>query len=1011
MRLFWKIFTAVFLTMVGAVFIIAYFTTLKQIKDAEQHLVANYTTTGDFISREIEHYQVESRWPFDRLNRLAKQQGFLFWWVVREDGVIHLADQTAMMGTNANDYFPQVTSGASREKVLLNWRENYGLFITPLEIGKKQWTFWLGFSLTQIWEIKKNIILLSLLISLAASLGLGTVLYLAIGHLVKPIADLTLAAASIGKGDLSPRVAIKSRDEIGQLADAFNQMAADLETTTVSRDYMDSILETMPGVLMVVDADASIITTNSSACRILGYAKGELTGKPMTKVLGRDQSLGPNLEKLFEAGDLTNREINYQTKDGCQVPVFLSSTVRRDAAGRISYIVCDALDITEHKKSEAALVESERRFRDLAENSAEWIWEVDPDGKYTYASPVVAELLGYRPEEVLAKHFYDLFHPEDREDLKQGAFRFFAQKLPFRDFINRNINKNGETVWISTSGVPILDEQGNLQGYRGADIDITARRQAEDALRANERFLTTVFASIQDGISILDLDYNIVRVNAAMEQTFPQAMPLVAKKCYTAYHGRSKPCEICPVRRTLETAQAAQDVVIERGAGDEILRYVDLSTFPLIDPASGKMNGVVESVRDITPEKQAEEALRRSEANLRQSQKMEAVGRLAGGVAHDFNNILTALIGYSELLQGKFEPGDPRLNDIEEIHKAAERAASLTRQLLAFSRKQIFAPKVLNLNNLILDLDKMLRRLLSEDIKLVTIPGENLGEVMADPGQMEQVLINLAVNARDAMPRGGVITIETQNVFLDAAYAQKYAEVQPGDYVMLAVSDTGSGLDEASRARIFEPFYTTKELGQGTGLGLSTVHGIIKQSGGHINVYSEVGQGATFKVYLPRLRQPVQAEAAAPVSCNFDRGAETILLVEDEDMVRQVARRILEMHGYTVLEAASGPEALLVSQQTQGPIHLMLTDVVMPGMSGGQTAERLQAERPELKVVFMSGHTENSIVHHGVLDPGVAFIQKPFRSDLLVHNVRLVLDQPPRADGLVKLQRKKTAVL
>ena len=345
------------------------------------------------------------------------------------------------------------------------------------------------------------------------------------------------------------------------------------------------------------------------------------------------------------------------------------------------------------------------------------------------------------------------------------------------------------------------------------------------------------------------------------------------------------------------------------------------------------------------------------------------------------------------------------MNDLEEIHQAADRAASLTRQLLAFSRKQIFAPKVLNLNNLILNLDKMLRRLLSEDIKLVTIPGENLGEVMADPGQIEQVIINLVVNARDATPRGGVITIETQNVFLDAAYAQKYVEVQPGDYVMLAVSDTGSGLDEASRARIFEPFFTTKKLGQGTGLGLSTVHGIIKQSGGHITVYSEVGQGATFKVYLPRLRQPVPAEAAAPPSCTLDRGTETILLVEDEDMVRQVARRILEMHGYTVLEAASGHDALLVSQKTQGPIHLMLTDVVMPGMSGGQTAERLQAQRPELKVLFMSGHTENSIVHHGVLDPGVAFIQKPFRSDLLVHKVRQMLDQPLSADALVKLQR------
>ena len=878
MRLFWKIFTAVFITLVAAIFFLAYFTTVKQITNAEQHLVEKYTTTGDLVSREMEHYQVESRWPFDRLNRLSKQEGFLFWWVVREDGVIHLADQAALMGTYARDYFPQAASRVSQDKVVLNWRENYGLFITPLEIGKKKWTFWLGFSLTQILDIKKNIILLSLLVSMAAALGVGTILYIVIGHMVKPIGDLTLAAASVGKGDLSHRVAIKSRDEIGLLANAFNQMAADLEMTTVTRDYMDSIMETMSGALIVVSPDARIITTNMSACRLLGYARRELIGAPMAKVLGRDQSLGPKLEKLFEADDLTNWELSYQTKDGCQVPVLLSSRVRRDAAGQISYIVCIAVDITQYKR-------------------------------------------------------------------------------------------------------------------------------AEEALRASESFLANIFDSILDGIIIIDTNFTILRTNPFMERRFPRALPLVGKKCYTAYHRRDKPCKECAAIRTMETGQADLKFETIRKKSGEIAEWVEIRSFPLLDPATGKVGGVIEYIRDISQQKQAEEALRLSEANLRQSQKMEAVGRLAGGVAHDFNNILTAIIGYSELLQGKFELVDPRRDDLEEIRRAAERASSLTRQLLAFSRKQIFAPKVINLNNLILNLDKMLRRLLSEDIKLNTIPVENLGEVMADPGQIEQVILNLAVNARDAMPRGGVITIETQNVFLDAAYAQKYVEVQPGDYVMLAVSDTGSGLDEASRARIFEPFFTTKKLGQGTGLGLSTVHGIIKQSGGHITVYSEVGQGATFKVYLPRLHQPVQAEAVAPACYTLDRGTETILLVEDEDMVRQVARRILEMHGYTVLEAASGPDALLVSQKAPGSIHLMLTDVVMPGMSGGETAERLQAQRPELKVLFMSGHTENSIVHHGVLDPGVAFIQKPFRSERLVHQVRQMLDQPLRADGLVKLQR------
>ena len=293
----------------------------------------------------------------------------------------------------------------------------------------------------------------------------------------------------------------------------------------------------------------------------------------------------------------------------------------------------------------------------------------------------------------------------------------------------------------------------------------------------------------------------------------------------------------------------------------------------------------------------------------------------------------------------------------------------------------------------------MLRRLIGEDIDLVTVPAEKLGMVMADPGQIEQVVINLVVNARDAMPQGGVITIETGNVILDAAYARSHLEVHPGPHVMVAVSDTGSGMDEASRARIFEPFFTTKELGKGTGLGLSTVHGIVKQSGGHISVYSEPGHGTTFKVYLPRLSRAEENEAAAPSNCLLHRGSETILLVEDEDMVRQVARRILEINGYTVLEADSGHAALSVSQQAPGPIHLMLTDVVMPGISGGETAQLLQAQRPDLRVLFMSGHTENSIVHHGVLDPGVAFLQKPFKHDLLVSKVREVLDSPATLHG------------
>jgi PAS domain S-box-containing protein len=514
--------------------------------------------------------------------------------------------------------------------------------------------------------------------------------------------------------------------------------------------------------------------------------------------------------------------------------------------------------------------------------------------------------------------------------------------------------------------------------------------QAQEQLKTSERFLNNIFASIQDGISILDKEYTILRVNSTMEQVYAHTVPLVGKKCYQAYHGRSEPCEVCPSRSTLATGKPAREEITEHDG--EAVAHVELSTFPFISQPAGKMTGVVEYVRNITEKKQAEEALHRSEEQLRQAVKMEAVGRLAGGVAHDFNNILTAITGYSELLLMNLPPGDPQRQEVEDIRQAAERAASLTRQLLAFSRKQVLQPRRLDLNRVVGDMDKMLRRIIGEDIDLVTVLGENLGTVQADPGQIEQVVMNLAVNARDAMPHGGKLTLETANVDLDPAYAEEHLEVQAGPYVMLAVSDTGIGLDPESKAHLFEPFFTTKEMGKGTGLGLSTVYGIIKQSGGLIWVYSEPGKGTTFKIYLPRLEGAAAVTEGVPAPASSDRGTETILLVEDEDLVRQVARRILERYGYTVLAAASGQQALDLSRQHAGPIHLMLTDVVMPGMSGQEIREDLQSKRPEMEVLFMSGHTENAIVHHGVLDEGTAFIQKPFKHEVLARKVREVLD-------------------
>ena len=380
---------------------------------------------------------------------------------------------------------------------------------------------------------------------------------------------------------------------------------------------------------------------------------------------------------------------------------------------------------------------------------------------------------------------------------------------------------------------------------------------------------------------------------------------------------------------------------------------------------------------------------------LRQAQKMEAIGRLAGGVAHDFNNLLSVVAGRSQLLLLHLAPHDPNRRDVELIQKSAERAAKLTRQLLAFSRKQVLAPKVVDLSAVVTAVEPFLRRLLGEDIELAVSSHEGLGRVRADPGQIEQVVLNLAINARDAMPRGGRLTIETTNVELDETYARHRAEVRPGPHVMLAVTDTGVGMDAATLARLFEPFFTTKEPGTGTGLGLATVYGIVKQSGGHVAVSSEAGHGATFKVYLPRIETALEAGKGAPAAMPAARGSETVLLVEDEPDVRELAEDVLKTWGYTVLKAGDPVEALGLARRHDGPIHLLMTDLIMPGMDGRGLADRLLVDRPAMKLLFVSGYADALIIHHEGLDAGAPFLQKPFTPDALVRRVRDVLDKPP----------------
>ena len=408
----------------------------------------------------------------------------------------------------------------------------------------------------------------------------------------------------------------------------------------------------------------------------------------------------------------------------------------------------------------------------------------------------------------------------------------------------------------------------------------------------------------------------------------------------------------------------------------------------------GRLGGLPHAVERALKEAQDRAAHRRLEEELRQAQKMEAVGRLAGGIAHDFNNLLTAITGYSLLVRDRLPSGDPSRADLEEVVRAGERAAALTRQLLAFGRKQVLRPRVIDLNAVVSEMEKMLRRVIGANVDIATALDPALGRVYADPGQIEQVIVNLAVNARDAMPQGGRLTIETRNVELDRASRPPQECVSPGPYVMLSVRDTGSGMSEKVKAHLFEPFFTTKEIGKGTGLGLSTVYGIVKQSGGSITVHSEPGRGAAFNVYLPRIDQPVESPLPAVPSARDSRGTETILVVDDEEPVRRLVRAVLTRMGYAVLEAPDGQAASALARGRPEPIHLLLTDFMLPGMSGGDLAAILTGARPGLKVLYMSGYAEEAVLRQAALDAGTPFLPKPFALEDLARKVRDVLDAP-----------------
>ena len=534
-----------------------------------------------------------------------------------------------------------------------------------------------------------------------------------------------------------------------------------------------------------------------------------------------------------------------------------------------------------------------------------------------------------------------------------------------------------------------------LEALRRGEVDLVIGVDAPLAVRfrhlveENERLTRewqTTFDALNDAAFILDADQRVIRCNKAVERVFAShAEAMIGRPCWEVVHGTSEPIPDCPMRRALLSLKRE---TLEMRLTD---RWYRVTVDPILD-ASHRLARGVHVMHDITDLKSAHEERGKLQEQLQLAQKLESVGRLAGGVAHDFNNLLIIILGYGEMVLNKLHPQDPMRDWVKEILGAAKRAADLTRQLLAFSRKQTLQPVVLNLNDVLRNLDKMLRRLIGEDVSLEMLLAEDLAPVVVDPGQIEQVIMNLVVNARDAMPQGGTLLIETANVVLDDAYASSHPGVTPGTYVRLAITDTGCGMSKEIMDHIFEPFFTTKEMGKGTGLGLSTVYGIVKQSGGNIFVYSEPERGTTFKIYLRATEAEARSVGPKPDEVRTVGHEEHILVVEDDESLRKMLAGLLSELGYKVTAAANAGEALLLVEEVGLNPDLIITDVVMPTMSGKQLVDRLQRARPDLKVLYMSGYTDDAIVHYGILDPGTPFLQKPFTRHALGMKIRELLD-------------------
>ena len=759
--------------------------------------------------------------------------------------------------------------------------------------------------------------------------------------------------------------------------------------------FLGSAVEQARESIIITDAELDlpgprIIFVNPAFTQMTGYPAAEVIGKTPRILQGprTDKTVLARLRQNLVSGEaFEGQTFNYR-KDGREY--FSESQIAplRNAAGKTTHFVAIQRDITERQRAAEVLRESERRFSDMLRNLELVSVMLDQEARITYCNDYLLQLTGWRREEVAGRDWFETFLPPEIVDGVRNVFSALLANDPAAwHHENQIVTRSGARRLIRWNNSLLRSASGEIIGVASIGEDITEHKQAENLVRQSQERYRSLVENARDAIFTIAPDGTFTSLNPAagtiggisradwigqpfVPMVHPEDVPLATEMFRRVLMGEHVPTHELRGHPSLSRPATMEMTLAAQRDGDE------------------KIIGVMGIGRDITERKLMED-------RLFQSQKMETVGKLAGGIAHEFNSILTAIIGQSELLLQDLPPGDSKCKNAVEISKAAGRAATLTRQLLAYGRKQFLKPEILNLNRIILNMEGVYHHLLGSAVDMQIVPATGLHPVKADAGQIEQVIMNLIINAIDAMPNGGKLTLETANVQLDGAYLSQFPDVElkAGDYVMLAVSDTGAGMSPEVKARAFEPFYSTKDVGQGTGLGLSTCYGIIKQSGGHISLYSEPGRGTTFKIYLPQAESQVEIPPRRIESTQLPRGTETILLVEDDPALREMAATLLRRLGYNVFEVANGLEALQLTRQPNlGRIDLLFTDVVMPHMGGKELAGQIKVLYPHTRILFTSAYTENAIVHQGVLEHGVALLQKPFTPSALAHRVRGILD-------------------